>query len=75
MEMLGLFAARGEIASTFQTRADVAGELSATGFANAEVIDLSDIYRITTATRPGCRLTDGCSRPPGGRCRACSLAG
>lgn len=49
---LGLFAARGEIASTFQTRAEVEEHLSAAGFANSEVIDLSDIYRITTATRP-----------------------
>ncbi|MFQ5668508.1 MAG: class I SAM-dependent methyltransferase [Candidatus Binatia bacterium] len=49
---LGLFSARGEIAPTFQTRAEVEEHLSVAGFANAEVIDLSDIYRITTATRP-----------------------
>ncbi|MFQ5352095.1 MAG: class I SAM-dependent methyltransferase [Candidatus Binatia bacterium] len=50
---LGLFAAQGEIASSFQTRAEVEEQLSAAGFVNPEVTDLSDIYRITTATRPG----------------------
>ncbi len=49
---LGLFAAQGEIAPTFQTRGEVEEQLSAAGFANSEVIDLSDIYRITMATRP-----------------------
>jgi cyclopropane fatty-acyl-phospholipid synthase-like methyltransferase len=49
---LGLFAAQGEIAPTFQTRAEVEEQLSAAGFANLEVLDLSDVYRITTATRP-----------------------
>ena len=48
---LGLFMAQGEIAPTFQTRVEVEGHLSAAGFAGCKVIDLSDIYRITTATR------------------------
>ena len=58
---LGLFAAQGEIAATFQTRAEVEEQLSAAGLTNSEVIDLSDIYRITTATKPSCGLTRACS--------------
>jgi len=49
---LGLFAAQGEIASTFQTRAELGQQLSAAGLTNSNVMDLSDIYRITTATKP-----------------------
>jgi cyclopropane fatty-acyl-phospholipid synthase-like methyltransferase len=49
---LGLFSAQGEIAPTFQTRNEVEEHLSAAGFAKPEVTDVSDIYRITTATRP-----------------------
>jgi ubiquinone/menaquinone biosynthesis C-methylase UbiE len=49
---LGLFSAQGEIAPTFQTRNEVEEHLSAAGFAKSEVRDVSDIYRITTATKP-----------------------
>ncbi len=49
---LGLFAAQGEIASTFQTRAEVEQQMSDAGLTNSGVMDVSDIYRITTATKP-----------------------
>lgn len=49
---LGLFAAQGEIAPTFQTSAELEEQLSLAGFERFEATDLSDIYRITTATRP-----------------------
>ena len=49
---LGLFAAQGEIASTFQAMAEVEEQVLAAGLTNFEAIDLSDIYRITTATKP-----------------------
>lgn len=49
---LGLFAARGEIAPTFQTRGEVEECLLAAGFGRPEVMDLSDIHRVTIATRP-----------------------
>ncbi len=49
---LGLFAARGEIAPTFQTRTEVERQIREAGFTNCEITDLADIYRIVTATRP-----------------------
>jgi cyclopropane fatty-acyl-phospholipid synthase-like methyltransferase len=49
---LGFFSAQGEVAPTFQTRAEVEEHLSVAGFAKCEARDLSDIYRIATAMRP-----------------------
>ena len=48
---LGLFGARGEIATSFQTRDELLQNLSAAGFKDAGISDVSDIYRIATATR------------------------
>ena len=49
---LGLFAAQGEVAPTFQTRAELDPLLTAVGFVQSEVHDLADIYRVTTAVKP-----------------------
>lgn len=49
---LGLFSAQGEVAPTFQLRDAINDQLSAAGFANVHIEDVSDIYRITTATKP-----------------------
>ncbi len=48
---LGLFSAQGEIASTFQSRDEILNNLSSAGFQDIKIKDVSDIYRITTATR------------------------
>ncbi len=49
---IGLFSARGEIASTFETRAEVVTNLRAAGFVDIEVADVADVYRTVTARRP-----------------------
>ena len=49
---LGLFAAQGEIAPTFQTKDEMEEQLLAVGFADIEITDMWDIYRATTAARP-----------------------
>ena len=48
---IGLFSARGEIASTFQTKEEIITDLSSAGFVNILVEDVDDIYRIATALR------------------------
>jgi cyclopropane fatty-acyl-phospholipid synthase-like methyltransferase len=48
---LGLFSAQGEIAPTFQIRGEILGNLSAAGFQDIQIRDVSDIYRIATATK------------------------
>lgn len=42
---LGLFGAQGEIASAFQTRDELMHNLSAAGFQEIQINDVSDIYR------------------------------
>jgi ubiquinone/menaquinone biosynthesis C-methylase UbiE len=49
---LALFSAQGEVASCFETRAEVEGNLEAAGFVDLEVMDVADIYRAITARRP-----------------------
>jgi len=49
---VGLFSARGEIASTFETRNNVVENLKLAGFRQIEVDDVSDIYRIVKAEKP-----------------------
>ncbi len=46
---LGLFSARGEVASSFETKAEVLRNLASAGFANIQIQDVFDIYRIVTA--------------------------
>ncbi len=48
---LGLFAAQGEIAGSFETRAEIHDNLVAAGFADIDITDVSDIYRIVLAVR------------------------
>ena len=62
---VGLFAAQGEIASTFQTRDEIEGCLAAAGFESWEVRDLFDIYRIVVATRSSSSSPSGDGRTPG----------
>ncbi len=49
---LGLFAAQGEIAPSFETTKELRTNLAAAGFRNVEIEDVSDIYRIVTALKP-----------------------
>jgi len=49
---LGLFAAQGEIASSFETKSEVVKNLELAGFVKIEINDVSDIYRITKAEVP-----------------------
>ena len=49
----GLFTARGEIASTFETREEITNNLKSVGFGEVEIADVADIYRIVTAAKPG----------------------
>ena len=49
---IGLFAARGEVLSIFETRAELAQNLRAAGFCWVEIHDVSDVYRYVTAERP-----------------------
>ncbi len=46
---LGVFSAQGEVASSFETRAEVLRNLDSAGFADIQIQDVSDIYRIVTA--------------------------
>ena len=48
---LGLFAAQGEVAPSFETTKELRGNLAETGFSNIEIKDVSDIYRIVTARK------------------------
>jgi|Deesub1362A_J573_1020465.scaffolds.fasta_scaffold00366_33 cyclopropane fatty-acyl-phospholipid synthase-like methyltransferase len=48
---LGLFSAQGEIASSFETKKEIVGNLKSAGFKNIEVEDVSDIYRIVKAEK------------------------
>jgi len=48
---LGLFGAQGEIASAFQTRDELMHNLSAAGFQDINIKNVSDIYRIALASR------------------------
>ena len=47
---LGLFSARGEIAGAFETREELLENLNDAGFSHISVLDISDIYRIISAT-------------------------
>ena len=49
---LGLFSARGEVAHSFQTRVELRDNLSGAGFEQVEILDVWDVYRITTACKP-----------------------
>ncbi len=48
---LGLFSAQGEIASSFETKGEIANNLELAGFNKIEIDDVSDIYRIVTAEK------------------------
>lgn len=48
---LGMFAAQGEIASSFETKEEVEANLIAASFQKVETIDLSDVYRIVSAEK------------------------
>ncbi|NOZ48285.1 MAG: class I SAM-dependent methyltransferase [Chlorobi bacterium] len=48
---LGLFSAQGEIASSFETEKEVVANLNSAGFKNIALNNVSDIYRIITATK------------------------
>jgi len=48
---IGLFSARGEIASTFQTKEEIENNLSSAGFHNITIEEMDDIYRIATADK------------------------
>ncbi len=48
---LGLFSAQGEIASSFETKGEIAKNLELAGFNKIEIDDVSDIYRIVTAEK------------------------
>ena len=50
---VGFFAARGEVAPTFQTKQETENNLFAAGFEAVKIHDVDDIYRITTAKKPG----------------------
>ena len=47
----GLFSARGEIASSFETKDEINAYLLNAGFQDIQIDDVSDIYRITTAIK------------------------
>ena len=48
---LGLFSAQGEIASSFETKDEIAKNLELAGFNKIEIDDVSDIYRIVRAEK------------------------
>ncbi len=49
---LGLFSAQGEIATSFETRNEVAKNLELAGFIKIEINDVSDIYRTIKSEVP-----------------------
>jgi len=49
---LGLFSAQGEIATSFETKSEVAKNLELAGFIEIEINDVSDIYRTIKAEVP-----------------------
>lgn len=49
---VGLFSARGEVATAFETRDEITGNLEAAGFRGIDVADVADIYRIVRAEKP-----------------------
>ncbi len=49
---LGLFAAQGEIAPSFETAKEIQNNLVLAGFTKIEIKDISDIYRIVRAEKP-----------------------
>ncbi|MEW6350160.1 MAG: methyltransferase domain-containing protein [Thermodesulfobacteriota bacterium] len=49
---VALFGSRGEVCNVYETRDQVETNLRRAGFADIEIIDLYDIYRIATARRP-----------------------
>ncbi len=48
---LGLFAAQGEIASSFETKNEIVSNLELAGFNEIEIDDASDIFRIVRAKK------------------------
>ena len=48
---LGLFSAQGEIASSFETKNEIADNLALAGFKKIEIDDVSDIYRTVRAEK------------------------
>ncbi|HMK37252.1 MAG TPA: class I SAM-dependent methyltransferase [Desulfomonilaceae bacterium] len=50
--LVGLFASRGEVCDVYETREEIESNLTRAGFADIELHDLFDIYRIALARKP-----------------------